>query len=236
MSIKLATFDVAGTLVRSHWDPGALAVECAAERGVSLDPQVASETYRRLLGSRMEEYWSINRTKDHAACDRFWEELTADWLRALGSGDEAAPTILAAAQAKLYGSSPTVFTLYEDAIPGLQAVQSMGIRMVAISNWDYSLHRVLKSLGLAGFFELVVASREEAVPEKPEPALFEMVLAKTGARPSDAVHIGDDPCDDLMGARNAGLHAVLVDRTRDKASPPFIPSLLHIEEALAWTS
>ena len=46
--------------------------------------------------------------------------------------------------------------LFDDIVPSLDALDELGIRLGVISNWDYSLHRVLKALEVHHRFEFVI--------------------------------------------------------------------------------
>ena len=42
---------------------------------------------------------------------------------------------------------------------------------------------------------------------KPEPEIFRATLARAGVGPSEAVHIGDNPEADVVGAQGVGMRA-----------------------------
>jgi len=211
MKPKVVTFDCANTLVRVRWTPAVFALDCSSAVGLEVSEDETKE-YSRLLRSRWSEYEEINQTRDPALGDAFWARLTADWLGAIGRPTALASDIVAAAPELLYGKAATMFGLFDDVIPTLDALDALGIRVGVISNWDYSLHRVLRYLNLHRRFEHVIASLEEGV-EKPAPRLFELTLAKFGVDKSDAIHVGDDPVDDLQGAQEFGMRAYLIDRS-----------------------
>ena len=50
---------------------------------------------------------------------------------------------------------------------------------------------------------------------KPDPAIFTAALERAGARPEDAVHVGDSLEKDVAGARAAGIRPVLLCRDGD---------------------
>ncbi|MBC8065550.1 MAG: HAD-IA family hydrolase, partial [Chlorobia bacterium] len=83
--------------------------------------------------------------------------------------------------------------------------------------------------------EMVVASLEYGV-EKPDPRLFHVVLDHFEVDPSDVLHVGDNPLDDLEGAQGVGMRGVLIDRSIPNPIKPYINDLGKIEEAFAWTS
>jgi FMN phosphatase YigB (HAD superfamily) len=47
--------------------------------------------------------------------------------------------------------------------------------------------------------------------EKPDPAIFALALERLGAPPDTAMYVGDVFSIDVLGARRAGLDAVLID-------------------------
>lgn len=228
---EVISFDAAGTLVDVRWHPGAFAVECAREIGLRLDEQVAREHYERLLATRWREYQAINRMRDANLCDAFWDELAADWLSNFEAADRQSE-IRKVAWERLYGQEQTIFRLYEDVAPTLAELKAAGFRMIVISNWDYSLHRVLANLRVHEVFEFVIASLEEG-PEKPDRALFEIAAGRAGVSMDRMLHVGDHPVDDVYGAQQAGLQAILLDRAPETKKPA-IASLTDLHEALAW--
>jgi FMN phosphatase YigB (HAD superfamily) len=79
--------------------------------------------------------------------------------------------------------------------------------------WDSELPTVLRNAGLDGFFRSALSS-EMLGCEKPERACFEAFLARTSLDPTTTVYVGNEYLADVVGARNAGLTPVLVDRDR----------------------
>lgn len=104
------------------------------------------------------------------------------------------------------------FRAFPEAEAELGALRERGATCVVCSNWDVSLHDVLRDTGLAPYLSGVVTSAEVGA-SKPDPAPFRAALALAGgARPGEAVHVGDSVEEDVAGARAAGIAAVLVDR------------------------
>jgi len=229
MTPKLVTFDAADTLIRVNWQPGSFAIACAREAGLQLDEQPAREMYDRLLRSRWGDYCAINQTRDPGQGDAFWKELTGDWLARQNAPETALDEVIAISGRRIYDC----FELYADVEPALDMLKAQDIPVAVISNWDYSLHRILRKLGVYDRFDAVIASLEEG-PEKPDPRLFQLVLDRFGVAADEAVHIGDNPLDDLEGARDVGMKALLLDRSRTEPSFPIISDFSQLEAALAW--
>jgi HAD superfamily hydrolase (TIGR01509 family) len=120
-----------------------------------------------------------------------------------------------------------------DAIPVLRRLRET-MRTALVSNFDHPqlLHERLAALGLAPHFESVVVSGDVGV-EKPDPAIFAPALRATGLLPSEVRFVGDSP-EDVAGARAAGIHPVLIDRTgRSRAAPNGVPIIRSLRELLA---
>jgi putative hydrolase of the HAD superfamily len=159
--------------------------------------------------------------------ERTREEITAAFAaeaahyrrRAVTGRDDETLTALREECAEVFlralGASPGgdgfatgyVQALRFEVIPGvrgdLAGLRGRGLTLAVISNWDIGLHAHLAELGLSGFFDVVVTSAEAGV-EKPDPAIFELTLARVGIRPERTLHVGDGHTDQ-QGARAAGV-------------------------------
>lgn len=225
------TLDAAGTLIDVRWDPVVFAVQCAREVGLELEEDAAASVYGNLLRSRWGHYRELNLTRDPLVCDDWWRDLTREWLVRVGQDPAHVEPITEVVMRRLYTPGSEVFRLYDDTVPALEALRLAGHRLAILSNWDYSLHRVVAMLGIRDYFEEVIASLEEG-PEKPDRELFRLTLDRLGAEPAQAVHVGDNPVDDLRGAQEFGMRAILIDRAANDPSPPVVNSLLAIPSAL----
>lgn len=112
-----------------------------------------------------------------------------------------------------------VFTPYGDTVPALRRLRAAGIRLVALSNWDVSLHEVLARTGLDAHLDGAVSSAETGAA-KPDRAPFERALSLAGAEPAGAWHAGDSVLADVHGARAAGVRPVLVARPGEELDAP----------------
>jgi REG-2-like HAD superfamily hydrolase len=230
----LITFDCAQTLLEVNWRVGEFAVTSAAHAGLDLD-ESAAWLYSRLFREREPEFLQVNLTRNSTSVEAFWSDLTEAWLQELGHDPKVwQPPVSAAAKEIGFGPNSSIFRVYDDVIPCLDKLAALGVRTAVISNWDHSLHHIMKIMDLDRRFDLIVASLEEGF-EKPDPRIFLQTLEKLGVKPDRAAHVGDHPIDDLKGARDVGMRAVLIDRgLKSPASPPYIASLLDLPGALGW--
>jgi putative hydrolase of the HAD superfamily len=100
--------------------------------------------------------------------------------------------------------------LQPGADAAIRALAGRGMRLGIVSNTGRTpgvvLRRVLEGWGLLGHFHAVSYSDEVGV-RKPSPVIFERTLAALGVAASGALHVGDNPHDDVLGARGAGMLA-----------------------------
>ncbi len=95
-------------------------------------------------------------------------------------------------------------------MPTLTRLRALGLKLVVVSNANGRLRYLFDRVGLTGAVDILFDSHEEGV-EKPDPRLFQIALEKAQARSEATLHVGDLYYVDVVGARAAGLHAVLLD-------------------------
>ena len=104
--------------------------------------------------------------------------------------------------------------LWSRLIPGvretLETFQRAGLPVVVVSNSDGSAEDIVHRQGLRALVTGVADSHVIGI-EKPDRGIFDHALALVGAAPGDVLHVGDIYDVDVVGARGAGLHAMLID-------------------------
>ena len=121
------------------------------------------------------------------------------------------------------------FEPFPDTVPALRDLRAAGLRLVAASNWDVSLHEQLERTGLRPLLDGAVSSAE-AGAAKPDPAILVRALAIAGAEPAHAWHVGDDVEADVGAARGAGVRPVLIDRDGASAVPAGVVRIASLAE------
>jgi putative hydrolase of the HAD superfamily len=118
----------------------------------------------------------------------------------------------------------------------LAELKAAGYLLGVISNRDAPFVEELKQIGLEGYFKLMV-SGGEAGSKKPNPGIFQHTLTLTAANPDETMYVGDNYFADVIGARNAGIHPVLLDTDGIFHQPgcPTIKSLAELREILEQT-
>ncbi len=115
--------------------------------------------------------------------------------------------------------------LWSRVLPGvpeaLAALRAAGVKLAVVSNSDGSIETGLVEYGLRDHLDAVFDSAVVGF-EKPDPRIFAAALASLGTAPERTAHLGDLHAVDVVGARRARVHGVLVDPFddwRDDACP-----------------
>ena len=104
---------------------------------------------------------------------------------------------------------------FEDTVPALEALAAHeGLKVGIVTNMDteYQLEK-LAIVGLAPERFDCVLGKDLLPAPKPAPGAFLAGCGALGVAPQETMFVGDEPYIDAVGARDAGLRAVWLDRT-----------------------
>ena len=219
----LITLDALGTLVALE-PPAPLLAAQLRMRGVDASEQqarfaIAAEIayYRAHLASGCDEA-GLERLRDRCA-QVLREALEHAELKVNSiSPVELREVLLAALR----------FRPYDEVPAALRALRAAGHRLVVVSNWDVSLHEMLRDAGLRPLLDGAISSAEVGVA-KPDPAIFRYALELVGEPGTEVLHAGDSLEYDVFGALAAGLRAALVVRT---GVEPVVPAGVTVVQTL----
>jgi putative hydrolase of the HAD superfamily len=110
------------------------------------------------------------------------------------------------AEAGVWALYPEVVDVLEELCPRFQ--------LAVVSNFDGRLRMILEQLGISKFFKHVFISSELGA-DKPNPEIFRRALKGIGLKPSEVLHVGDDPDRDWQAATAAGLSIFKLERGKD---------------------
>ena len=99
----------------------------------------------------------------------------------------------------------------------LLRLREAGLRLGVVSNSDGRAEQALEEAGLRDCFDVVIDSGLVGI-EKPDPRIFQTALKALGVAPEEALYVGDLYAVDVVGARGAGMDAVLLGS--DGSEPP----------------
>ncbi|KAA2253642.1 HAD family hydrolase [Solihabitans fulvus] len=124
------------------------------------------------------------------------------------------------------------WTLFADVLPCLDWLRATGLPIAAVSNASGHHQRVkIASLGLAEYFDHVLIAGEVGAA-KPDPVIFHTACLGLGVAPTETVHVGDRLHADAIGARDAGMRGVWLNRhgPQDGSLPDGIKAISSLAE------
>ncbi|MDP2711720.1 MAG: HAD hydrolase-like protein, partial [Solirubrobacteraceae bacterium] len=230
---RLITLDALGTLVELEPPAPHLVAELGA-RGLDVsEEQAADALAEEIAYYRAHHDLGVDGPALALLRARCAEVLGAALVRAGADVSGLQPgalrdALLAALRFRAFGDVPAALT----------QLRAAGHRLVVVSNWDVSLHEMLRTTGLVALVDGAISSAE-AGERKPAPGIFARALALAadatgdgdGSDPRDgALHVGDSLRFDVAGARAAGMRAVLIARD---GAPGAVPADVVVLDSLA---
>ena len=203
MEVEAVVFDWGGTLA-TYADVDMIDMWRLAAR--HLDPDREEEVCARLVAVEEASWRRIGVDQRSTTLSALLAEASA----ALGL-DVAEAVLEEAALHHLDSWTPHV-RHDPEAAPTLEALRERGLRTGLLSNthWPRSFHEhFLERDGLAPLLDARCYTSELAYT-KPHPEAFRAVLGALGVEnPQAAIFVGDRPYDDIYGAQQFGMRAVL---------------------------
>ena len=96
--------------------------------------------------------------------------------------------------------------LFQDALSTLEFL-SKRYPLVALSNGNADIGRI----GITQYFQAGINAQEFGIA-KPDPRIFHAAAGAVDTPPTNVLHIGDDPVLDVLGALNANMQTVWLNR------------------------
>ncbi|MGK3960563.1 HAD family hydrolase [Sorangium sp. So ce1667] len=88
------------------------------------------------------------------------------------------------------------------------SLRARGRRLGVVTNGRVRVQEAkLRALDVLPYLDVALISEREQL-RKPDPAIFLRAVERLGLRAGQACYVGDHPAKDVLGARDAGLHAV----------------------------
>jgi putative hydrolase of the HAD superfamily len=235
--IDLVTFDLYDTLIELNpprWERLAAA---ARKQGIDADTIVLREADRVA-----EDYFTIENgrlpIRDRAQPEReaFRLELMRRWLEAAGLPHDPETTrAVRGAYISEFDEVPDHhhYRLFDDVLPALRTLRRAGVRTAVISNADADVTVVCTHFAFAPLMDLIVTSALVGY-EKPDPRTYQAALEPLKVDPERAIHVGDQPKSDVVGALGVGMGAVLIDRygRHDGVDVPVVSTLSELADSV----
>ena len=201
MDIDAVLFDLDFTLAKPGPDLGPEGYQRMGRRfGLELEPSL----YKQARANAVE---GLHKHPDFRHDEEIWVAFTERIIRGMGGNTDRAYEC-AVEMTKAWEHAHN-FDLFDDAIPVLDHLRELGLKLGLVSNTGRDVDAFLAHHNI--HMDAALSSRVHG-KVKPHPTIFQAVLDRLGVEPERAAMVGDSPEDDLEGARALGMTAFLVDR------------------------
>lgn len=185
------------------------------------------ETFRNKYVGINQALWALYREdkieKDELNFRRFYDTLCLFGINTPELGAAMAAGFIEGISSKTY-LFPYAIELLEYLLPKYSIhIITNGFEEVQFSK--------LKNSGLDRYFTTVTTS-EEASSKKPDPAIFQYAIKKSGATLAESIMIGDDLEVDIAGAREIGMDQLYVNHDRKVHSSEVTMEVFSLEEII----
>lgn len=212
--IKMVTFDLYDTLIEAR-RPGWIRFQTALKRsGFEIELQDAMRAYT--AGQRfftVENGKVPIRDRTPEELDEFQVNLTVVSLNALDLPTDSSTLqkVHENFRNETQLGKSMGFLAFDEVPEVLARLRAKGIVTAVVSNADSDVTQFCLEMGFAEQMDLIVTSALVGF-EKPDARTFHGALDPFGVKPTAALHVGDQPDSDVLGARAIGMAAALVDR------------------------
>lgn len=216
--IKNLLFDAGNTIVYVNM---ALVSERLGRRGVrvSADELWRSEHRAR---ARLDDAEVIRTSTDQTRWTLYFETIFR-----LSGVDDASIVAGVIGELQAIHATNNIWEVVPPEVPRTLDALRGRFRLAVVSNANGTVKDKLRRVGLAGYFDVILDSHEEGI-EKPDPRIFRIALERLGARAEETVHVGDFYHIDVVGARAAGIEAILLDPGGAHGDKP-VPRIASID-------
>ena len=227
--IQAVLFDAVGTLI--HPAPGVAEAYWSVGRqfGSRLTP---AEVERRFRGAyARSESADIEdaalRTSEHRERAR-WSSIVREVFCDVNDSAELFDAMWD------HFARPEHWRLFDDVQDCWSALQRRGLTLGLASNFDHRLQRIWSALQKSDHKPRVFISSLVGY-RKPHPAFFDAIERALDCQPENLLLVGDDPVNDVQGARAAGWQVVWLDRVDAGSAQKLpVPRLSSLSELVAW--
>ena len=230
-NITTISFDVDGTL----WDFERFtrqALQQVLNELARIDPEAAQNlTVDQMVTIRdrvHEQLWG-----NDTDLDTIREKSMQQALREAGRPNDSLGSYLT----KIYFQRrEEARTIFPDARPALELL-ARHYKLGLLSNGNSRA----KILGIEDLVSFEVFSQDHDAIDKPDPHIFEIAMQEARCRPHELLHVGDSFENDVMGALNAGVMPIFLNRNATGQEPQSaieirslaeLPSLLLAQPAM----
>jgi len=227
--IKAIFFDWFNTLAHYYPPREELESQALKELGFAVSPKELS--YGLYLGDKMmyEENARIpirlRSREDQTQLYMKFHRIILKEVNITASDD----TVLKLFKRMLQLNDSMKFVLFNDVKDTLKTLKARNLKLGLLTNLQTEVGSMCRELGIAEYLDFTVTSAE-AGADKPQPPICLKALELAQVTAAEAVHVGDQYQNDVLGARGVGIAPILLDRADYYAEIKDCPRIRSLSE------
>ncbi len=221
--VRCVAFDVVGTLLYPEPAVARVYAQIGARHGSGRTETEVAARFQQAMGIFSRDFSEHGGRTSEEHERSLWREVVAGVLDDVPCIDECYADLFA------WFSRSEAWRVFEDVAPAVHALQAGGVAIALASNFDSRLHAVCEGFPVLRDLRVRAVSSELGY-RKPHRIFYESLVQLCGVPAADILMVGDTPEVDVIGARAAGLRAVLIDRDSEAGLPERISSLVQVSE------
>lgn len=234
--VELVTFDLYDTLVEAvppRWDrfhAALLASGFDVTRDEIIRADREAETFYTVENGRRP---IRDRSEEEIAAFRLGQARAYLEALDLPADDETVRAVQQRFLDETQNHGGWKYRAFKEVSDVMDYLERHDIKRAVISNADADVTKFCLQMGFAQQMDIIITSALVGW-EKPDSRTFYAALEPLEIEPGRALHIGDQPLSDIVGARKIGMAAALIDRYgrfRDDEVPALrVHSLMQLAE------
>ncbi len=209
LAIKAVFFDIYGTIADFFPPKEEIQINVAEKFNITLDKDKILDAYKLANNFLVKQnsIFPIRKMNDEQKLN-FFSEYEKIIIDNSGSNVDVgvAKNIWVEITKQKYD-----LKIFPDLIQCINDLRDMGLILGLISNINMSGKKIAEKLGVSSYFNYVFTS-EDLGYEKPNKMIFEKSLDIAKLTSSEVVFVGDQVESDILGAKNANILPILLDR------------------------
>lgn len=234
--VELVTFDLYDTLVEavpSRWDRFHAALQASGFEVSREDVIRADRDAEEFYTVENGLYPIRDRTEEEVRAFRLGQARAYLSTLGLPTDDETVERVQQRFMDETQNHGGWQYRAFKEVPDVMDYLQRHGIKRAVISNADADVTAFCLHMGFAEQMDIIITSALVGW-EKPDSRTFFAALEPLEVEPGNAIHVGDQPLSDIVGAGKIGMATALIDRynrwSDDEVPALRVRSLMQLTE------
>lgn len=210
---KAVIFDLHYTILRLSPSRGIMYQRIFKKHGFNARPREIKKVFSAVWNEYGDNKISEDSKNHHNEknIEEWWFNFHFKMLKKLGLRNKDVAEIINRDISNQFYGNHQIHRMYNDAKKILPFLKKHKIKLALATNGYKSTNQIIKHFKLNRYFDYISVSSDIGI-SKPDPKLYHFIAKKLSLKPEEILCVGDSYPTDIIGARNAGCGAAIVDR------------------------